>query len=166
MRDTANGTPLYSNGFGSIYDEWVTTDEASKVTRTFHESVRFPMPAAPVTVTIRKRGAANQWTDAWTTTVDPKSLNTAKPSPSPGDVIGFQVNGDSSAKVDLLLLGDGYTAAERPKFEADARRLLDAFRRRRSRTAQRFQRAGWRPRPIRHLAARLPASSRLADWRP
>jgi hypothetical protein len=127
VRDTANGTPLYSNGFGSIYDEWVTTDEASKVTRTFHESVRFPMPAAPVTVTIRKRGAANQWTDAWTTTVDPKSLNTAKPSPSPGDVIGFQVNGDSSAKVDLLLLGDGYTAAERPKFEADARRLLDVL---------------------------------------
>ena len=35
----------YSRGFGSIFDEWSTTDEATKVTRTFHESVRFPMPA-------------------------------------------------------------------------------------------------------------------------
>ena len=39
---------LYSRGFGSIYDEWVTTEEAATITRTFHESLRFPAPAAPV----------------------------------------------------------------------------------------------------------------------
>ena len=34
-------------------------------------------------------------------------------------------SGDPASKVDLLILGDGYTAAERPKFEKDARRLVD-----------------------------------------
>jgi hypothetical protein len=126
VRDAASKALLYSQGFGSIFDEWSTTDEATTATRTFHESVRFPLPAAPVTVTIRKRGSGNTWRDLWTTTVDPKNMfvNTAAPEPSPGALIAFERNGDPATKVDLLLLGDGYTAAERKKFEADSRRLL------------------------------------------
>jgi len=127
VRDAGSKRLFYSRGFGSIFDEWSTTDEATKVTRTFHESVRFPMPGAPVTVTIRKRmGSGTTWRDLWTTTVDPANMfvNTARPDPSPGAVIEFERNGDPSTKVDLLLLGDGYTAAERRKFEADSRRLL------------------------------------------
>jgi hypothetical protein len=120
---------LYSRGFSSIYEEWVTTEEAGRVTRTFHESVRFPMPAGPVTVTIRKREAGNKWRDLWTMPIDPKDMfvNTAAPAPSPGPVIELLKSGDSAVKVDVLLLGDGYTAAERPKFEADARRLVDVL---------------------------------------
>jgi hypothetical protein len=129
VRDASSNRLLYSRGFGSIFDEWSTTDEAMKVTRTFHESVRFPAPAAPVTVTIRKRTGTNTgstWRTLWTTTVDPKHMfvNTAAPEPAPGGLIAFERNGDPATKVDLLLLGDGYTAAERGKFEADARRLI------------------------------------------
>jgi hypothetical protein len=127
VRDAASKTLLYSRGFGSIFDEWSTTDEATKVTRTFHESVRFPAPRAPVTVTIRKRvGSGTSWRDLWTTTVDPKNMfvNPAPPEPSPGRLIEFEKNGDPATKVDLLLLGDGYTAGERRKFEADSKRLL------------------------------------------
>jgi hypothetical protein len=125
VRDAATKTLLYSRGVGSIFDEWSTTDEATTATRTFHESVRFPMPAAPVTVTIRKR-IGSAWRDVWSTTVDPKQMfvNTAAPEPSPGALIAFEKNGDPATKVDLLLLGDGYTAGERKKFEADSRRLL------------------------------------------
>ena len=38
--------------------------------------------------------------------------------------IEIEKNGDPATKVDFLILGDGYTAAERGKFEKDARRLL------------------------------------------
>lgn len=127
VRDAASKRLLHSGGFGSVFDEWVTTEEAKSVSRTFHESVRFPAPQAPVTVTIRKRGAANTWQDVWTTTVDPNDMfvNSAAPEPQPGAVIALQHNGDPVHKVDLLLVGDGYTAAERGKFEADARRLVE-----------------------------------------
>jgi hypothetical protein len=127
VRDAASKRVIFSTGFGSVFDEWVTTDEAKTASRTFHESVRFPAPAAPATVTIRKRGALNTWQDVWTATVDPKDIfvNTAAPEPNPGPVIALQRNGDSARKVDLLLVGDGYTAGERGKFEADARRLMD-----------------------------------------
>jgi hypothetical protein len=129
VRDAASTRLLYSAGFGSIFDEWVTTGEARATSRTFHESVRFPAPGAPVTVSIRKRGAADTWQDVWTTTVDPAGMfvNTAAPEPGPGPVIALETHGDSSRKVDLLLVGDGYTAAERGKFEADARRLMEVL---------------------------------------
>lgn len=127
VRDAASKTLLHSGGFGSIYDEWVSTEEAATTTRTFHESVRFPLPPAPVTVTIRKRGSGNTWRDVWTVAVDPQNMfvNTAAPDPSPGPVIELLKSGDPATKVDLLILGDGYTAAQRPKFEADAKRLVD-----------------------------------------
>lgn len=129
VRDAASKQLLHSRGFGSIYDEWVTTEEAKAVTRTFHESVRFPMPSAPVTLSIRKRGPRNTWRDVWTAGIDPKGMfvNTAVPDPSPGPLIELEKNGDPATKVDLLLLGDGYTAAERPKFETDAKRLVNVL---------------------------------------
>lgn len=129
VRDAATKTLLYSRGFGSIYDEWVTTEEAATVTKTFHESVRFPLPSAPATLTIRKRESGNTWRDVWAVPIDPKGMfvNTAVPDPSPGPVIELLKNGDPATKVDLLILGDGYTAAQRPKFEADAKRLMDVL---------------------------------------
>jgi hypothetical protein len=126
VRDAASKALLYAQGFGSIYDEWSTTEDAKTSTRTLHESVRFPVPAAPVTVTIRKRESGGRWRDLWTTRVDPADMfvNTAAPEPSPGPLIEFERHGDPRAKVDLLLLGDGYRAAERGKFQSDARRLI------------------------------------------
>jgi hypothetical protein len=52
-------------------------------------------------------------------------IDTAAPEPSPGPLLAIETHGDPASKVDLLLLGDGYTAAERGTFEADARRLAD-----------------------------------------
>src|SRR5262249_34311796 len=42
VRDLGSGRVLYSRGFSSIYGEWITTAEAKTVSRTFHESLRFP----------------------------------------------------------------------------------------------------------------------------
>jgi hypothetical protein len=127
VRDAASKRLLYSAGFGSVFDEWVTTEEAKSMSRTFHESLRFPAPGGAVTVTVRKRGAANAWQDVWSTTVDPKDMfvSSAPPEPNPGPVMELERNGEPATKVDLLLVGDGYTAAERGKFEADARRLIN-----------------------------------------
>ncbi len=121
-----NGRVLYSRGFASIYGEWETTEEAAAMNRTFHESIRFPEPPGAVRVVIRKRDARNEFQDAWTANVDPKNMFVDPSTPaSPGPLIEIERNGDSATKVDFLLLADGYTAAERGKFERDARRMVD-----------------------------------------
>jgi len=121
--DQASGKVQYSRGFSSIYGEWVTTDEAKNTNRTFSESLRFPAPATPVKVVLKKRDG-QVFKDVWTTTIDPKDkfVDRSKPA-SPGPLLAIQKSGDPETKVDLLILGDGYTESERTKFEADARRF-------------------------------------------
>ncbi len=125
VRDRQTNRLLYSRGFASIYGEWETTDEAKTANRTFHESLRFPAPTAPVQILLKKRDAQNAFREIWTTTVDPRDIliSNAKVS-APARLIEIERNGDPETKVDLLLLGDGYTAAEVAKFERDARRLV------------------------------------------
>jgi hypothetical protein len=124
--DQRSSTPIYSRGFASIYGEWETTDEAAKITRTFSESLRFPAPEAPVRIVLRKRDKANNFKEIWSTEVDPQDqfIDNSHP-PSAGPLIAIQNTGDPQTKVDFLIIGDGYTSAERPKFEKDARRLAD-----------------------------------------
>ncbi len=122
------GKVLFSRGFGPIYAEWVTTAEAREVHRTWHESVRFPEPSKPVEVVVAKRGPANELVEVWRTKVDPADMY-VDPSPPPRhEVLELEVHGPPRGKVDLLLMGDGYTAAEcAEKFPADARRMLAAL---------------------------------------
>ena len=126
VRDRATNRLLYSRGFASIYGEWEQTPEAKSASRTFHESLRFPQPTAPVQVILKKRDAKNAFREAWSLVVDPFDMfvDGSKPS-SPGPLLELVKNGDPAHKVDLLILGDGYTAAERGKFEKDARKLVD-----------------------------------------
>src|ERR1041384_376932 len=128
VRDAKTKELLYSRGFASIYGEWETTDEAKTVKRTFQESLRFPAPAAPVSIVLKKRDAKNNFVDLWTTTVDPADqfIDRSKPV-APAPLITIQKTGDPETRVDFLILGDGYTAAEASKFEADAKRLTEVL---------------------------------------
>src|SRR5258708_2557593 len=124
VRDQKSKRVLYSRGFASIYGEWETTDEANTIQRTFRESSRFPAPESTVEVTLKKRDAKNGWHEIWSTTIDPKDIFIDRSKPvAPAPLIPIQKMGDPATKVDFLILGDGYTAAEAGKFEADARRL-------------------------------------------
>src|ERR1043165_9210165 len=128
VRDAKTKQLLYSRGFASIYGEWETTDEAKTIKRTFQESMRFPAPTAPVSIVLKKRDAKNLFQDIWTTTIDPADqfVDRSKQTP-PAPVITIQKTGEPEARVDFLILGDGYTAAEAKKFEADAHRLTEVL---------------------------------------
>src|ERR1700676_3604891 len=108
VRERGGGKLLYSRGFNSVFGEWKTTEEALK----------------------ERAGSgsrAEAWKEVWKTVVDPKDkfVDRSRPS-SPGALMELQKMGDPATKVDLLVLGDGYTLAERPKFEKDARRFVEA----------------------------------------
>ena len=125
VADPATGFVVYSRGFSSIYGEWETTSEAKEINRTFSESLRFPARDAPVRITLKKRNARNVFAPVWSFTVDPadKFIVHGAESPDAGPLIKLHESGDPATKLDLLILGDGYTARERAKFERDAKRL-------------------------------------------
>lgn len=126
VADRKTGRVLYSRGFASIYGEWETTAEAKQHWRVFHESVRFPEPAAPVRVAIRKRDARNVFREVWSTEVDPAGTMVDR-TPANASVRAVIENGPPANKVDLLLMGDGYTAAEMEKWRRDAQRAADVL---------------------------------------
>src|SRR5438874_2625047 len=74
VRDRATNRLLYSRGFASIFGEWETTDEAKSMNRTFGESLRFPAPAAPVQIVLKKRDSSNAFREIWSTIVDPRDM--------------------------------------------------------------------------------------------
>ena len=124
VADAKTGDLLYSRDFSTVFGEWKTTEEANKLSRGFHESVRFPKPDRPVRVRILKRDERNQFSVAWSVDVDTDAQDVVRAQgPAPAQAIPIRVSGPSPRKVDLLVLGDGYTQAEMPKFEAAVRRL-------------------------------------------
>ena len=124
--DAKTGDLLYSRGFSTIFGEWRTTDEAAKTSRGFHESVRFPDQGKPVRVRILKRDERNLFSVAWSVDVDAAAPDVVRTQgPAPARLLPIRVSGPSPQKVDLLILGDGYTGADMKKFELDARRLAD-----------------------------------------
>lgn len=126
VRDKATGNLLYSRGFSTIFAEWQSTAEASKLERGFQESIRFPKPSKPVNIKILKRDTQNQFQTVWSVDIDTDAQDVVrKQAGSVLKPIPIHINGASSEKVDLLIIGDGYTQKEMTKFKTDAKRLSD-----------------------------------------
>ncbi|MFC5551663.1 IgA Peptidase M64 [Massilia aerilata] len=124
VADAKTGDLLYSRDFSTVFGEWKTTEEANKLSRGFHESVRFPKPDRPVRVRILKRDERNAFSVAWSVEVDTDAQEVVRSQPpAPAKPMAIRVSGPSPQKVDLLILGDGYTRKDMAKFEADAKRL-------------------------------------------
>lgn len=120
--DLATNQLIYSRGFASIYGEWETTGEASdEIVRTFHESVLVPLPKMPVQLVLAKRDKWLHYRDIFSTSIDPNSRFVNKESPANHfKVLTLHESGPPNAKVDFLLLGDGYMQKEMSKFRKDA----------------------------------------------
>ena len=126
--DPATGNVIWSRGFSSIYGEWETTAEARKINRTFHESVRLPNQHDVFRLVLRKRNAQNVFEDVWQIDIDPGDYLVHRESAAYADqLVVIEQNGDPATKVDLLMLGDGYTAGEHDAFIEKARELAEAL---------------------------------------
>jgi hypothetical protein len=124
--DSESKILLYSRGFASVFGEWQTIPEAGEKWGTFHESMRFPWPLKPVTLIFKKRDSTNNFVSIWTTDINP---DPAARQVNPADQVRtdkvdiIAENGPADKKVDLVILGDGYSKEEMEKFRKDATRL-------------------------------------------
>lgn len=127
--DPKTHTVVYSAGFSSIFGEWQTTGEArGGAWKAFHESQRFPEPKSSVQLVLKRRADDGTFREVHSQLVDPRgrTVNRA-PIPDVGEVWTVFENGDPAEKVDLLILGDGYSAEELDEYRADARAVAEAL---------------------------------------
>lgn len=123
-----NGRVVFSRGYDPAFAEWVTTAEAKKLRRTFHDSLRFPALAAKAVIVLQKRTREGTYQEVWRYEVDPADPFIDRSVAERHRPVEILRSGEPATKVDLLLLGDGYTAAECGRaFRMQARRLTDAL---------------------------------------
>ncbi len=124
ITDTLTNTLLYSRGYASVFGEWQSIGDPNWA--TFSESARFPWPKLPVKLTIEKRDAKNNFVAIWSIIIDPKARN-VNPAllKSVYKTFTYVENGKAANHVDIVILGDGYTAAEMDKFHKDVKTLTD-----------------------------------------
>lgn len=128
--DRATNVLIYSRGFSSVFHEWQTTDEAAAgVYRTFGETVRFPFPLRAVQVSISRRDRRLVFRELFSTVIDPADPTAVRREKRPAlyAVKPLMQNGPSAQKVDILILGDGYSKTDLEKFRSDAAHYNDVM---------------------------------------
>jgi hypothetical protein len=128
--DRSSARLIYSRGFSSMFNEWQTTDEAvAGVQRTFHESVRMPLPLRPVQFTISRRDRQMDYRELFSAVIDPAdptAIHREERAPL-FPTSELMAGGDPHTKVDIVVVGDGYTAGEMDKFRKDAKHFNDVM---------------------------------------
>ena len=126
--DKATDKLIYSRGFNTLFEEWRSTEQAKAETQSWTNSASIPFPKAPVYIEITARDKADmQFHPLLKQEVDPKSIFIDRGKLKDNKVYQIQKNGDSSEKVDLVFIAEGYTADEQEKFVADAKRFTEAL---------------------------------------
>jgi hypothetical protein len=123
--DSETGETLFQKGFDSYFGEYRSTGPAlAGVRRTYHESVLLPFPRRPVTLVFDARSRAGESAVIGTLAVDPSDPTIAREAPA-GDavVVAERVSGEPHRRLDLVILGEGYTAVEEPLFRRDLTRF-------------------------------------------
>ena len=122
--DAGTGDLIWSKGFSSYFGEYRTTGPAGEgVMRTYHESVLAPVPKSPVEFALESRDSQGVLREFYRVAIDPDSWEIRR-DPAPAGIItvdGF-IGGDPHGCVDVAIVGEGYTADEVAKFEADLKR--------------------------------------------
>ena len=121
--DLSSGELIFSKGFSTLFQEWQTTPEAKKTDKTFYQAAIFPFPKNKVRLEIDARQWEGDFKTIYQTEIDPSNYFILDETVSPFKTVDILDNGKPEKKVDLVILAEGYTAAEMDKFVEDAKRV-------------------------------------------
>ena len=118
---------LFSWGFDTYFHEYQTTKPARDgQQRSYHESAIIPCPVDTVIFVIERRDKEHLKKTLFTIVIDPGDyhINT-ETSATNAEILAPVMNSNPGKKVDIVILGDGYTSEQRAKFANDLNRYKD-----------------------------------------
>ncbi|MBQ5572627.1 MAG: peptidase M64 [Bacteroidales bacterium] len=127
--DKASGTLIYSRSYSTLFGEWQTVDEARTVQKSFSESVVFPYPKAAVTVVFcTKAFETGKYVEKYRYDINPDDICLIKhDNRHKYPVYEVLKGGDANRKVDIVIVPDGYTAAQMSQFKKDCEKFKNEF---------------------------------------
>lgn len=123
--DSQSGTTLYRNTFSSLFQEWLVTDEAQQVTKSFEASFLLPMPRHNCIVKVALFDNEGHTIAKLQHSVEPtdKLIRHIANKRAPHQYL--LQNGSDEECIDVAIVAEGYTAAEMETFLDDARTACD-----------------------------------------
>ncbi len=120
---------IYSKGYDTYFGEYRTTNKAlDGIYRAYLESVLFPFPVNTVRLEILERDKNQKLRLLFQREIEPDDMNIIEHAhQSDIQVYKTHYSGEPGDKVDIAILGDGYTLSEAAKFEKDMERFTEIF---------------------------------------
>ena len=127
MTDTESGDTLYRMSFSTLFQEWQTTEEATKVRKSFENVFLLPMPSAKAKVNVHLYDFFGNIVASLNHEVDPSDVLIRHLTPLAPEHKYLLQSGTPEEKIDVAIVAEGYTAEEMSTFYADAQTAMEAI---------------------------------------
>ena len=127
MTDAQTGDTLYRMSFSTLFQEWQTTEEATRVNKSFENVFLLPMPQTKAEVTVQLFDFYGNVAAQMKHGVDPQDVLIRKLNPTPSPHRYIMKGGSPEECIDVVIMAEGYTAAEMDTFYADAQEAVNAL---------------------------------------
>lgn len=127
MTDRETGKVIYRQSFSTLFQEWQTTEEATRLRKAFENVFLLPMPSQPAVVNVELYDFRGKVSASFSHLVDPSDILIRKINPEPAPHRYILKSGDPADRIDVAVVAEGYTAGEADLFYADAQKAVDAI---------------------------------------
>lgn len=127
LLDAESKQLLFCKGFCPLFQEWQSTDEARQQNRSFYQALLFPVPKHKIFLEVDTRQWDGTFNTIFHTIIDPDNFFIVNEQPLALETFDIINNGAPQNKVDLVILAEGYTRAEKNKFKKDAVRMTQVL---------------------------------------
>ena len=127
LYDSTGNNLIYSRGYSTLFKEWQDTEEAKQVSRSYYESVVMPFPKYKAILKLQNRDKKNVFHTVFEYPIDPESYFIVKDKYDKYSTERLHGKNDPALALDIVVLPEGYTEEELPKFKKDAERFIRYF---------------------------------------
>ena len=127
LTDLATGEILYRQAFSTLFQEWQTTEEATRLRKSFENVFLLPMPTQKAVVKVELYDFRGGVSASLSHVVDPSDVLIRQIDPQPADHQYILKSGDPEDCIDVAVVAEGYTAQEMELFYEDARKAVEAI---------------------------------------
>ncbi|MDR0892855.1 MAG: IgA Peptidase M64 [Mediterranea sp.] len=128
VRDLQSKQCLYRTSFSSLFQEWLSTDEAKSTARGFENTFLLPFPKQPVEVEITLYSSRREVMAQLKHVVRPDDILIHQRGQEHVTPHQYMLKSGSERDcIDVAILAEGYTEAEMPLFYEDARRACESL---------------------------------------
>lgn len=128
MKDAATGKYIYKTSFSSLFQEWLTTEEARITAKGFENTFLLPFPKRQATVEVTLFNPKREVMTRFTHTIAPNDILIHQRGTSHIPPYRYLLrNGDEKECIDVAIMAEGYTEKEMETFYADAQTACESI---------------------------------------